>query len=63
MYVLEGNQIAHRPEGGIGRVIAEIPSNGDREQAALLVSKANLAGRDESLLDELGERIATRNES
>lgn len=59
-YVLEGNRIISRLNSGQPGVEVAVLS-GTREAAMLLVARANLADRDEQLLDQLGQTITTRN--
>ena len=62
-FILTHGQIVRHVDGGIDRVVAQVPTNGDLELAGLLVAQANLADRDEQLLDELAAKITSRNES
>lgn len=61
-YVLEGNKIINRLNSGQPGVVVAVAEEPDSEAARLLISGANLADRDERLLDQLAETIATRNE-
>lgn len=60
-YELRGNQIFEH--GTFTHLVAEIPNGVDREAAFRLVGSANLAERDEALLNQIGEQITTRNET
>lgn len=60
-YELRGNQIFEH--GTATHLVAEIPDGVDREAAFRLIGSANLAERDEELLNQIGERITTRNET
>lgn len=63
MYTIELNQIIVRPHPGpVGRVVAQVKGNADREAAERLVARANLADRDEQMLDKIAEIITTRND-
>lgn len=62
MYVLEGNRIISRLNSGQPGVEVAVLS-GTQEAGMLLVARANLADRDEQLLDQLGQTITTRNDA
>lgn len=60
-YVLEGNRIVSRINFDPGVIVAVV-EDPNSEAASLLVSRANLADRDEMFLDQLGQTIQTRND-
>ena len=59
MYVLDGDQIVYQS----GPTLIATAVDGGREQAARLVALANLAERDEEMLDKIGDTITRRNEA
>lgn len=59
MYVLDGDRIVYQN----GPTVIATVVDGGREQAERLVAMANLAERDEEMLDKLGDTITRRNET